>query len=357
MADSSLHAELARIAASDKKVATALAEAKTGSATGRQHLVTALEGAHDDVAAIGPHAHTAAGRQALINALTHRINNGRSALSTADDDAQRIANRLHHTGYRGDKSGTGSDDTTSAGKSKSKVGGGGGVPRLTGGGSGSPSSAGTAQPAASSSPAMSSAQPVSSSQPMTTSQPVSASGSQPSTTGGTPVASLSRNTGSSSGGGSSHQRRRSRKHSSADDDGSDETRSSETVSGSDSSSGAKRGRAAARFGLTKVGGKYVWGGNGPRNYDCSGLTRDSWAHAGVHLPRTSQQQFAAVHTHVRRSDVRAGDLVFCEFKNGKPGHVMLAISSTKVVQASTFGVPIHVTPIPTNVVIRRPGAN
>ena len=35
---------------------------------------------------------------------------------------------------------------------------------------------------------------------------------------------------------------------------------------------------------------YIWGANGPSGFDCSGLMQWSYAQAGVHLPRTSQEQ-------------------------------------------------------------------
>lgn len=63
--------------------------------------------------------------------------------------------------------------------------------------------------------------------------------------------------------------------------------------------------AAARSAL---GSPYVYGADGPFAFDCSGLMQWAWRHAGVALPRTSQEQ-ALAGTPVPLSQARPGDLV------------------------------------------------
>lgn len=65
-----------------------------------------------------------------------------------------------------------------------------------------------------------------------------------------------------------------------------------------------------------MGQPYVWGGNGPNSFDCSGLTKFVFAHAlDIDLKRTAEQQFHQF-PHVKHRDVRPGDLVFFSYNHG-----------------------------------------
>jgi cell wall-associated NlpC family hydrolase len=102
------------------------------------------------------------------------------------------------------------------------------------------------------------------------------------------------------------------------------------------------GSAASKvvsFALSKVGGPYVWGGNGPSGYDCSGLTRAAYLQVGISLPHNAAAQFA-LGTPVSTNDLRPGDLVFYY---GGPSHVAIYIGNGQIVHASTYGVGIIVS--------------
>ena len=58
-----------------------------------------------------------------------------------------------------------------------------------------------------------------------------------------------------------------------------------------------------------IGKPYVWGAEGPRAFDCSGLTKWSYAKVGKRLSRTAQGQWKQT-IHIKKSHRRAGDLVF-----------------------------------------------
>ena len=98
---------------------------------------------------------------------------------------------------------------------------------------------------------------------------------------------------------------------------------------------------AVQTALAQIGDPYVWAAAGPDQFDCSGLTLYSWASAGVSLPHSSAQQYN-YGTHISRSQVRAGDLVFFY---SPISHVGIAINNTQMVHASTFGVPVKVADI------------
>jgi peptidoglycan DL-endopeptidase CwlO len=68
-------------------------------------------------------------------------------------------------------------------------------------------------------------------------------------------------------------------------------------------------RKALEYAYAQLGKPYIYGGTGPKGYDCSGLTMMSWRAAGVNLPRVVPDQYAATRK-VARSALEAGDLVY-----------------------------------------------
>jgi cell wall-associated NlpC family hydrolase len=71
------------------------------------------------------------------------------------------------------------------------------------------------------------------------------------------------------------------------------------------------GERAVQVALRELGKPYVWGGNGPDGYDCSGLAVASWRNAtGVTLARVANDQYRTVGAAVGLRDLKAGDLVF-----------------------------------------------
>jgi cell wall-associated NlpC family hydrolase len=105
--------------------------------------------------------------------------------------------------------------------------------------------------------------------------------------------------------------------------------------------GSGAAQKAVQTALAQIGDPYVWAAAGPNAFDCSGLTSYAWASAGVSLPHSSSQQYN-YGTHISRSEVRAGDLVFFY---SPISHVGIAINNTQMVHASTFGVPVKIADI------------
>jgi cell wall-associated NlpC family hydrolase len=54
---------------------------------------------------------------------------------------------------------------------------------------------------------------------------------------------------------------------------------------------------------------YKWGGTSTRGFDCSGYVQYVFRKLGVKLPRTAEAQWQHVE-HIKRSQLRPGDLVF-----------------------------------------------
>ncbi|MCI1821127.1 MAG: NlpC/P60 family protein [Megasphaera sp.] len=85
-----------------------------------------------------------------------------------------------------------------------------------------------------------------------------------------------------------------------------------------------------------VGVPYVWGGNTPKGFDCSGFTKYVFSNAGINLPRLADQQYM-VGSPVSRSDLIPGDLVF--FTTYCPGvsHSGIYVGNDKFISATSSG--------------------
>ncbi|MFE1288758.1 NlpC/P60 family protein [Streptomyces sp. NPDC058751] len=74
------------------------------------------------------------------------------------------------------------------------------------------------------------------------------------------------------------------------------------------SDASEQGKKAVKYATDQIGKPYEWGAEGPKTFDCSGLTSQAWAVAGRPIPRTSQQQWRQLR-HVDIRDMRPGDLI------------------------------------------------
>lgn len=101
----------------------------------------------------------------------------------------------------------------------------------------------------------------------------------------------------------------------------------------------ERANEAIHFASQQRGKPYIWGGTGPRGYDCSGLVWQAWRRAGVQLPRTARAQYSrlkATGKEVDQADLRPGDLVFFH----RLRHVGMYLGNRRFIHSSRRGVPV-----------------
>lgn len=116
---------------------------------------------------------------------------------------------------------------------------------------------------------------------------------------------------------------------------------------SDDGKPSKQGEGAVRYAVRQLGKPYEWGAEGPKSYDCSGLTSQAWDHAGTAIPRTSQEQWAQL-PRIPLKELRPGDLVVY-FPEAT--HVAMYLGGGKVIQAPRTGEKIKVSPIASNPIL------
>ena len=100
------------------------------------------------------------------------------------------------------------------------------------------------------------------------------------------------------------------------------------------------GERAAAVAVDQVGTRYRYGGDSPQGFDCSGLVHYAYGQAGLNVPRTTGQLWAAA-ANVDRDDLRTGDLLFFRI-DGKMSHVGMYIGQRRFVHAPQSGRSVSV---------------
>lgn len=94
------------------------------------------------------------------------------------------------------------------------------------------------------------------------------------------------------------------------------------------------GAAAAAAAKSQLGAPYVWGGNQPGGFDCSGLTSWAYRQAGLEIPRTAASQ--AVGRQVSYDELEPGDLILWD------GHAAMYTGQGMMIEA---GDPVQLNPV------------
>ena len=84
-----------------------------------------------------------------------------------------------------------------------------------------------------------------------------------------------------------------------------------------------------------LGCSYASGATGPSSFDCSGFTQYVYKRCGISIPRTSSSQYSS-SSHISKSELRAGDLVFFsnDSSGGAVGHVAIYLGDGMIIHAA-----------------------
>ena len=104
---------------------------------------------------------------------------------------------------------------------------------------------------------------------------------------------------------------------------------------------------AVNAAMGKIGCAYVWGGEGPDGFDCSGLVTWAYRQVGIEVGHYTVTQYESCEI-VSEDKACPGDLVFQLFGGsthtpaGFPSHVGIYIGGGKMVHAPTFGALVRI---------------
>lgn len=92
---------------------------------------------------------------------------------------------------------------------------------------------------------------------------------------------------------------------------------------------------------SKLGDPYVWGGNGPTVFDCSGFTKYVYKNAKhINLPRLAGDQYT-YEKPVSYANIKPGNLVFFGAAPSAISHVGMYIGNGNMIDAQLRGVVIE----------------
>lgn len=90
--------------------------------------------------------------------------------------------------------------------------------------------------------------------------------------------------------------------------------------------------------FAQVGKPYLYGGNGPEAFDCSGLVRYAYAVGGAKTPRTTATLFVSGRS-ISAEEARPGDLFFYRLDPNRsaPSHVVVYLGDGEGIHAPSTG--------------------
>ncbi len=97
---------------------------------------------------------------------------------------------------------------------------------------------------------------------------------------------------------------------------------------------------AIEFTKQQLGEPYLWGGNGPDAWDCSGILVKAFAAANVKIPRVANDQYEKGGAHLPVRDAQPGDLIFWAYNTADPRsvhHVGMYLGGDEYIHAPQTG--------------------
>lgn len=105
------------------------------------------------------------------------------------------------------------------------------------------------------------------------------------------------------------------------------------------------GDKAVLFAFSQLGKPYIWGGIGPKGYDCSGLAYQSWFEStGRYIPRVSNNQYHAAGAAVPWLKLQAGDLIFWGKRHAhwkSVYHTAMYVGGSQIVESTANTVQLN----------------
>lgn len=93
-----------------------------------------------------------------------------------------------------------------------------------------------------------------------------------------------------------------------------------------------------------IGTPYLWGGESPKGFDCSGLVQYVFGQLGIGLPRVSHDQ-ARAGTPVPLEQIRPGDLIFSDWEGTPNSHVAIYAGNGQLIEAPQPGQRVQQIPL------------
>ncbi|MBW4719368.1 C40 family peptidase [Saccharothrix obliqua] len=105
---------------------------------------------------------------------------------------------------------------------------------------------------------------------------------------------------------------------------------------------------AIEFTKQQLGEPYLWGGNGPDQWDCSGILVKAFAAAGVKIPRVANDQYTSGGAHLPVREAKPGDLLFWATNPANPvtvHHVAMYLGGDEYIHAPQTGDVVKISKV------------